>query len=452
MKGKILIIFLFITGSVYGKWELTDSMHIPRGGHTLTVLQNGKVLCVGGKDKYNNYYASCEIFDPTTEKWEFTDSLRIARGFSTATLLNDGRVLIMGGRNDTAYFNSCEIYNPDSAKWTDLIENITFLGMYQHTSTLLQDGKVLTAGGGNHSAVCPVFDPATNTFKGTGILKQGRNGHTATLLPDGNVLVTGGGISITQTTATCEIYDTLTKQWSYAPSMHFIRFRHSAILLPDSSVFIYGGGDTTETSELYDSKTQIWTDIQDTLGSYKVGYGCVTLLSTNKVLIVGGLLKSTYKSTNNCELYNPVTKKFILTDSLHYGRIFGASVLLNDGRVLVAGGYEIPYEWSTSCEIYTYGPVIEENSKINPTIIECYCLPNPFVNSTTVKFNVVNRNDCSLQIYDLSGRVVKTLLNEEKPAGSYNIKLDAGDLKTGIYFVTLKTGTYQITQKLILLK
>lgn len=89
MKILMGVFLLVVASSAYGRWDFTDSMHVPRGGHTLTVLQNGKVLCVGGKKKdvSNYYHASCEIFDPATEKWEFTDSLHIARAFPTATLL-----------------------------------------------------------------------------------------------------------------------------------------------------------------------------------------------------------------------------------------------------------------------------------------------------------------------------------------------------------------------------
>ena len=63
-----------------------------------------------------------------------------------------------------------------------------------HTATLLNDGTVLVAGGGNFQpiALAERFDPASESFTGTGSLVTARSEHTATLLNDGRVLVTGG--------------------------------------------------------------------------------------------------------------------------------------------------------------------------------------------------------------------------------------------------------------------
>jgi hypothetical protein len=57
-----------------------------------------------------------------------------------------------------------------------------------------------------------------------------------------------------------------------------------------------------------------------------------------------------------------------------------------------------------------------------------------------------------LIIYDVLGNEIATLVNEEKPAGSYEVEFDGTDLTSGIYFYKFQTGSYIETKKMILLK
>ncbi|MDD2889485.1 MAG: T9SS type A sorting domain-containing protein [bacterium] len=86
---------------------------------------------------------------------------------------------------------------------------------------------------------------------------------------------------------------------------------------------------------------------------------------------------------------------------------------------------------------------------------------NPFFQSTVITYSITRlpavggNNDYTstlLTIYDLTGRCIKTLVNELKPAGTYTTILNANELKTGIYFVQLNIGTFKTTKKLILMK
>ena len=58
----------------------------------------------------------------------------------------------------------------------------------------------------------------------------------------------------------------------------------------------------------------------------------------------------------------------------------------------------------------------------------------------------------SLKIYDVLGREVATLVNEEKPAGEYEVKFNGANLPSGIYFYQLKAGEFIETKKMVLLK
>lgn len=80
--------------------------------------------------------------------------------------------------------------------------------------------------------------------------------------------------------------------------------------------------------------------------------------------------------------------------------------------------------------------------------------PNPFNPTTTIRFNipVETRFITSLRIFDITARVVETLLNEKLIAGEHEVVWDASGFSSGIYFVRLQTGSNFQTQKLILLK
>jgi photosystem II stability/assembly factor-like uncharacterized protein len=85
--------------------------------------------------------------------------------------------------------------------------------------------------------------------------------------------------------------------------------------------------------------------------------------------------------------------------------------------------------------------------------------PNPFNPSTKIKYSIPSvetHRDASLQVklivYDVLGNEVATLVNEHKPAGSYEVEFDGSDLTSGIYFYQLQADSFIETKKMILLK
>lgn len=131
------------------------------------------------------------------------------------------------------------------------------------------------------------------------------------------------------------------------------------------------------------------------------------------------------------------------------------AIAVNEGDVYVTGTSEGS---STNWDYVTIkyaGMGIEENSPSISRSPQLQISPNPFVHSTTVSFSIPTTNNQKLTticINDITGRVVKTLANEQKPAGNYEVKLSSAGLSTGIYFVTLNTGNHKETKKLILVK
>jgi endo-1,4-beta-xylanase len=78
--------------------------------------------------------------------------------------------------------------------------------------------------------------------------------------------------------------------------------------------------------------------------------------------------------------------------------------------------------------------------------------PNPFNPTTTISFNLPVRSDIRLQLVDILGRVVKEITAGSYEAGTHQVKLDASNLSSGIYFYKLEAGNFVSTKKLVLMK
>ena len=94
-----------------------------------------------------------------------------------------------------------------------------------------------------------------------------------------------------------------------------------------------------------------------------------------------------------------------------------------------------------------------ETEKIPPDNFLLYQnYPNPFNPSTKISWQLPVGSWQTLKIYDVLGNEVVTLVNEEKPAGNYEIIFDAKNLSSGVYFYQLKTYEFIQTKKMILMK
>jgi len=83
--------------------------------------------------------------------------------------------------------------------------------------------------------------------------------------------------------------------------------------------------------------------------------------------------------------------------------------------------------------------------------------PNPFNPSTKIKFSIPyvetgHAPSVLLKVYDVLGNEVATLINEEKPGGSYEVEFNGESLPSGIYFYRFQAGNFVETKKLVLMK
>ena len=103
-------------------------------------------------------------------------------------------------------------------------------------------------------------------------------------------------------------------------------------------------------------------------------------------------------------------------------------------------------------------PVSVKDEEINiPFSFSIQNYPNPFNPSTTIRFSIPDvgaslKTPIQLKVYDILGNEVATLVNDEKPAGTYEVEWTAAGLPSGVYIVTLNSSATKINTKMILMK
>ncbi len=78
--------------------------------------------------------------------------------------------------------------------------------------------------------------------------------------------------------------------------------------------------------------------------------------------------------------------------------------------------------------------------------------PNPFNPVTKIRFSIPKFSGVNLSVYDVTGRLVSELVNNELNAGEYETDFNASDITSGVYFYTLRAGSFNDTKKLIVIK
>lgn len=174
-------------------------------GSSAVRLRDGTVLVSGGQTSLRinattgnleagPIQSTAETYDTQRIRYTpTTGAMNVARRFHTSTLLDDGRVLIVGGENVSGPVATCQLYDPTAATFTSTGSMTS--ARFSHSATKLLDGRVLVAGGDTvigATATAEIYNVSAGTWATTGSMSRTRVDHQATLLFDGRVLVTGG--------------------------------------------------------------------------------------------------------------------------------------------------------------------------------------------------------------------------------------------------------------------
>lgn len=174
--------------------------------------------------------------------------------------------------------------------------------------------------------------------------------HTSTLLNDGRVLLVGGSSGNSKILASAEIYDPGTGKFILKGNANTIRYKHSAVLLRNGNVLLIGGSNQNDwagkynSAEIYDFKTGTFTRISDMNGRQFKPADAAVLLGDGNVLIGGG--------NRQIEIFEAQSQRFLLGDTLENDYFYSVLTRLQNGQVLITGGYDPNIKPSNKAWLY----------------------------------------------------------------------------------------------------
>src|SRR5438105_4882481 len=164
-----------------------------------------------------------------------------------------------------------------------------------------------------------------------------RAAHAATALTDGRILITGGRDSAGNIVAVSEIFDPATDTSTVSATLTTPRVDHTATLLPDGKVLVAGGSDASgslSSAEIFDpaKASAGFRVVPATMGAARARH-TATVLNDGKVLIAGG------DDAGTAEIFDPATETFSsVLMAMAAPRIGHTATLFSDDSVLLAGG------------------------------------------------------------------------------------------------------------------
>ena len=311
-----------------GRWVVAGQMVSPKpySAKTSVVLPSGEVIAAGGS--LTAGIGVVQRYEPDSWTWSRAANMLRHRMEHSLTLLQDGSVLAVGGFDADApehqfkgpeAARAAERYFPGRDEWEPAGAGLPYPERARHIAAILPDGRVLVAGG-CYGLTCEdippltntqIYDPETNLWQETGSMNTPRAYASAVTLRDGRVLVVGGskdsGTTLVDMSGlqTSEVYDPVSGSWSLVGAMARPRWLGTATLLLDGRVLVAGHTSPMSnnpwiveqkreaSSEIFDPVTGVWDHFVMMNGPSDTWPGSVRL-QDGRVLVAGGARMSDY--------------------------------------------------------------------------------------------------------------------------------------------------------------
>jgi len=259
-----------------------------------------------------------------------------------------------------------------------------------------------------------------------------------------------------------------------SPAIYFFKGGTEMDSQADGSISLpielYGGNGYDSSNQYYNSNVGVVVAVPDqnkdgkdellfSSGLYQT-FGFVGGLdgATNSVLYFGNELDE--MSKNPSLILQPPNKRLglgVQNTTLNVGQNIPAIGDFN-GNGSLNFLFIQEKEWNFVNEpiyVYELSENLVSNEEFSSTI-NSYNLsqnyPNPFNPSTNISYSIPQTSNVSLKVYDVTGRLVSTLVNSRQASGNYNVSLNASSWASGIYFYRIVAGDYVKTRKFTLIK
>ncbi|MBL0106276.1 MAG: SBBP repeat-containing protein [Ignavibacteria bacterium] len=257
-----------------------------------------------------------------------------------------------------------------------------------------------------------------------------------------NVYVTGASEDPSKT------FNCATVKYDSAGNVIWVKRMHPPVVGYDievdefQNVYITGRSDgTNNTIKLDIDGNIVWTRTYPTTDGFAPNYAVLILDSAKNIYVTANIDSNTYTRYGAIKYDNNGNQLFIVNYTYpgnHFNYVYDMFVD-KKGTVYLTGtsqGSGTYYDYAT----VKYSSIITGISE-NNLFPEKYELgqnyPNPFNPSTIINYQLSMFSNVSLKVYDVLGQEVKTLVNENKPAGRYEVTFNGADFPSGVYFYRL---------------
>jgi len=432
--ASAILISLCLTSFAFcqgGTWATKAPMPTPRmlgSAHQVKDI----IYVIGGTDDPNfdslTGVPTVEAYDPATDIWTTKAPMPGPRLIFASCVLN-GKIYIIGGfrKNFSDYLDIMEEYDPLTDTWT---AKAPMPDRRVGVSAAAVGNKIYVIGGFgtepvnmNPLASVIAYDPATDTWESKAPMSTAKSA-MGIAVHNEKIYVFGGAEGWGPLVSIVEEYDPATDTWTLKNDIPTKRMWLSSCSV-DGKIYVLGGASTnfsaftpTDIVEVYDVATDSW-ERGTTMPLARMGYASCAV--DNKIYVLGGSIES--------------GPNFDITSTVHeltpppVSRIDNTTPIKNPTSFTLQQNY-----------------------------------PNPFNPTTTIAYTLKQPEHVLLSIYDMFGRHIRTLVNEEQNHGAYSHQWDAVDqmghkVSSGIYlyrieFINPITGreAWQDERKMVLLR
>lgn len=427
---------------------------------------NGSVdaLAVIGNDLYvGGTFSSAGGVSGTNHiaMWNGTSWSAIGGGLNGPinSLLVVGNDLYVGGSFTLA--GNVNVNN--IAKWNGTNWSALGIGTNGNVSSLaligtdLFVGGLFTTAGGVNAKNIAKWSGSSWSALGGGVIQNGSYGVLA-LAAIGTDLYVGGGFWGTggaNGSPNIIKWNTLNSTW--LPMSTGLNDRVYALSILNGE--LYAGGGFNAGNHIVKWNGTSWSNLGNGTSGSVTGWNW-SLLAMGTELYVGGQFANAGTTPANAIAKWDGTNWFALGSGVGGYYYSTVKALAKIGSDIYAGGVFTTAGNMTANNIAKYScssiTTSVKDDKEDTTLPQQFQLsqnyPNPFNPTTTIRYDIPKAGFVKISVYDILGREVRVLVNEEKNQGVYQVNFDAKYLASGIYFYTIKTSEFVQSKKMILMK
>ena len=381
----------------------------------------------------------------------------------------DGVIYVIGGYNVNPGLHSIgtsivESYDLATGNWTTKSSMLTTRML--HCSCTV-NGKIYAIGGYQRSHydspidIVEEYDPLTDTWT-TKTPMPTKRACFAVGVVNGKIYAIGGMTNNYAELSKVEMYDPITDFWKTQAPMPTAKNYLSASVV-NGKIYVIGGSVSVygvlNKVEMYDPATNTWKKKTD-MPTPRV---CLSTSAINgKIYAIGGAWNNypDYDPLKTLEEYDPATDIWTSRANMPTPRVFLTSSAVN-GKIYIFGGSSIgnPFNVVSSVEVYSVPTTSVESTStkmpIEFTLYQNY--PNPFNPETAIRFQIPQSSNVIINIYNILGEEICTLVNTRYDPGYHSVAWDGKDkfgnaVSSGVYLYQLKANGFSQTKKSNLLR